>query len=45
MTAEVMPLKLYIGGGYMYTSAGYIGRIDGILYPTEAEAREADPNN
>lgn len=29
----------------MYTDYGYIGKVDGILYPTEAEAREANPNN
>lgn len=29
----------------MYTDYGYIGKVDGILYPTETEAREANPNN
>lgn len=27
------------------TSDGYVGNADGILYPTETEAREANPNN
>lgn len=29
----------------MYTEYGYIGLADGILYATEAEAREANPCN
>ncbi len=29
----------------MYTDYGYIGKADGILYPTEQEALEANPNN
>lgn len=29
----------------MYTDYGYIGKVDGILYPTDTEALEADPNN
>lgn len=29
----------------MYTDFGYVGRVDGIEYATEAEAIEANPNN
>lgn len=29
----------------MYTDFGYIGKADNILYSTELEAREANPNN
>ena len=29
----------------MYTDFGYIGKADGILYATEPEAHEANPNN
>lgn len=29
----------------MYTDYGYIGKTDGILYATEAEAIEANPSN
>lgn len=29
----------------MYTDFGYVGNADGVLYATEAEAREADPDN
>lgn len=29
----------------MYTDFGYIGLADGILYATEAEALEANPDN
>lgn len=29
----------------MYTDFGYIGMADGILYATESEAHEANPNN
>ncbi len=29
----------------MYTDYGYIGAVDGVLYATEAEALEANPNN
>lgn len=29
----------------MYTDYGYIGKADGILYATEAEAIEANPDN
>ena len=29
----------------MLTDFGYIGKADGILYATEAEAREAEENN
>ncbi len=29
----------------MYTEYGYIGKADNILYPTEQEALEANPNN
>jgi len=29
----------------MYTDYGYIGKADGILYATEQEAIEANPDN
>ena len=29
----------------MYTDYGYIGKADNVLYCTEQEALEADPNN
>lgn len=29
----------------MYTDYGYIGKADNMLYATEAEALEANPNN
>lgn len=29
----------------MYTDYGYIGKADGVLYATETEAREVNPNN
>lgn len=29
----------------MYTDYGYIGKADGVLYATETEAREANPDN
>ena len=29
----------------MYTDYGYIGKVDDVLYCTENEAREANPNN
>lgn len=29
----------------MYTEYGYIGKADNILYSTEQEAIEANPNN
>lgn len=29
----------------MYTDYGYIGKADNILYATEQEALEANPNN
>lgn len=29
----------------MYTDYGYIGAADGILYSTDTEAKEANPNN
>lgn len=29
----------------MFTDFGYVGKADGILYATECEAREANPNN
>lgn len=29
----------------MYTDFGYIGKADNILYATEQEAIEANPNN
>lgn len=29
----------------MYTDYGYIGKADNILYVTEQEALEANPNN
>ena len=29
----------------MLTDGGWTGNVDGIEYPTEQEAREANPNN
>lgn len=29
----------------MYTDYGYIGKADNVLYATEAEVLEANPNN
>lgn len=29
----------------MFTEYGYIGKADNVLYATEAEALEANPNN
>lgn len=29
----------------MYTEYGYIGKADNVLYATEAEALEANPDN
>lgn len=29
----------------MYTDYGYVGNADGVLYATEQEAREANPEN
>ena len=33
------------GGDNMYTSYGYVGLYDGILYATEEEAKDTDVRN
>lgn len=43
--SPIIFLLWQIKGDTVYTDYGYIGKVDGILYATEEEARAANPDN
>lgn len=45
MTEDTANFNNKIGVDSMFTDYGYVGKIDGILYATEQEALNVNPNN